>query len=152
MVASSDASGAPFRLGLRCAKDASLSHGSADHHVDLMAPAAGTHEPLSPIEHGRSGAVPSGHLSRIWLGLMLTSLAPDNQPGVGRGCVPSVIGGPGSDFTCGVAAPGAGPVRGRALLVSAASREVATAGLPATLRGLGATFGCATTGESDRFR
>jgi hypothetical protein len=36
----------------------------------------GTDEPLAPIEHGHSGAVPGSHLGGVRLNLMLASLAP----------------------------------------------------------------------------
>jgi len=59
--------------------------GPGHDHINLPSAAFGAHQFLAPIEHGRCGAVPSGHLGRIGLDLMLTSLAPDDQPGVGRG-------------------------------------------------------------------
>jgi hypothetical protein len=58
---------------------------SGHHHVDLPAAALGTDEPLAPIEHGRFGAIPSSHLSRVWLDLMLAFLAPDDQANLCRG-------------------------------------------------------------------
>jgi len=61
--------------------------GSAYHHIDLAAAAAGTDQPLAPIEHGRFGAVPLGHLGRIGLYLMPAILAPNDQPDAGRGSV-----------------------------------------------------------------
>jgi hypothetical protein len=67
---------------------------SGHHHVDLSAAAAGTDQPLAPIENGGFGAVPSSHLGRIRLNLMLAFLAPHDQPDLGRGGNPSVIGGP----------------------------------------------------------
>jgi hypothetical protein len=58
---------------------------SRHHHVDLSAAAAGTDQPLAPIEHGRFGAVPSSHLGRVGLNLVPTFFAPDDQPHTGRG-------------------------------------------------------------------
>jgi hypothetical protein len=45
-----------------------------------------------------------------------------------------------SDFTCGVAVPGAAPVPGRALRVSAVAPVAVRAVLRATSRGFGATL------------
>ena len=58
---------------------------SGHHHIDLPAAAAGTDQPLAPIEHGRFGAVPGSHLGGVGLDLMLAFLAPDDQPDLGRG-------------------------------------------------------------------
>jgi hypothetical protein len=41
------------------------SYGSGDHHVDVMAAAVGTHEPLLPIGHGRPGAISSSLFGRV---------------------------------------------------------------------------------------
>jgi hypothetical protein len=40
----------------------------------------GADQPLSPIGHRCFGAVPLGHLGRVGLNLMLTILAPNDQP------------------------------------------------------------------------
>jgi hypothetical protein len=71
---------------------------SSHHHIDLSAAAAGTDQPLAPIEDGRFGAVPSSHRGGIGLDLMLAFLAPHDQPHTGPAAIPSVIGGTGSDF------------------------------------------------------
>jgi hypothetical protein len=44
--------------------------GSAYNHISLPAAAAGTHQPLAPIEDVGAGAVPNGHLGGIGLDLM----------------------------------------------------------------------------------
>jgi hypothetical protein len=68
-----------------------VSHGSRLVMSALTAqalaepPALRTDEPLAPIEDRSSGAVPSSHLCRVGLDLMLAAF-------------PSVIRGPGSDF------------------------------------------------------
>ena len=41
--------------------------GSGHDHIDLPAAAAGTHQPLAPIEYGRFGAVASSHLGVVGL-------------------------------------------------------------------------------------
>jgi hypothetical protein len=57
---------------------------SGQHHVDLPTAALRTHQPLAPIEHGRFGAVPGGHLDGVGLDLVPAFLAPYNQPHAGR--------------------------------------------------------------------
>jgi hypothetical protein len=42
-----------------------VAAGPADHHIDLPAAAAGTDQPLAPIEHGRFGAVTGSHFYGI---------------------------------------------------------------------------------------
>jgi len=56
-----------------------LSHGSGGHHVDVAAAIARTHKPLSPIGHGRRGAISSSMLGRVGLGLVTPRLAPNDQ-------------------------------------------------------------------------
>src|ERR1700730_6004083 len=51
-----------------------LSALASNHHIDLPAAAAGTDQPLAPIEHGCFGAVPSGHLGWVRLRLVLRVL------------------------------------------------------------------------------
>jgi len=41
------------------------------HHVGITTAAAGTHQPLAPIEHGRFGTVASTHLGWVRFDLML---------------------------------------------------------------------------------
>jgi hypothetical protein len=48
-------------------------------------PQRGADQPLAPIEHGRFGALPSGHLGGAGLDLVLAALAPDDQPDAGGG-------------------------------------------------------------------
>jgi hypothetical protein len=48
---------------------------------------AGTYQPLPPIEHGRFGAVPSGHLGGIGLDLMAAIPTPDNEANAGTNSV-----------------------------------------------------------------
>jgi hypothetical protein len=57
------------------------------HHIDLPAAAAGADQPLAPIEHGLFGPIPSSHLRGIGLYLMLTALAPNDQPDARGGSV-----------------------------------------------------------------
>jgi hypothetical protein len=64
-----------------------LSALASNHHIDPPAPAAGTDEPLAPIEHWRFGAVPSSHLGGVGLDLMLAHLAPYDQPHMGGGSI-----------------------------------------------------------------
>ena len=45
--------------------------GSSNHHIDFTAATAGTDEPVAPIEHGRLGAISSGHFAGVGLDLML---------------------------------------------------------------------------------
>jgi hypothetical protein len=59
----------------------------AHHHVNLPATAAGTDQPLPPIEHGGPSPVPSSHFGGIGLDLMLAFLAPNDQSDVGGGSV-----------------------------------------------------------------
>jgi hypothetical protein len=61
--------------------------GASNHHVGLPAAAAGTDEPLAPIEHGRFGTIPSSHLGGIGLDLMPAILAPHDQPDLGGGSI-----------------------------------------------------------------
>src|SRR5215813_8394388 len=58
---------------------------SGHHHIDLPAAATGTHQSLSPIEHGHSGAVSGSHLGGIRLDLAIAFLAPDDQAHTSRG-------------------------------------------------------------------
>jgi hypothetical protein len=62
--------------------------GPAHDHIGLPSAAAGTDEPLAPIENAGVGAVASSHLCRVWLDLMLATLAPYDQADVGSGGVP----------------------------------------------------------------
>ena len=55
------------------------------HHVSITAAAAGTHQPLAPIEDAGIGAVPSSHLGGVGLDLMLARLAPYDKPDLGSG-------------------------------------------------------------------
>ena len=50
---------------------------------DLPAGAARTDQPLAPIEHGRPGAVPSGHLGGVGLDLV-TIAAPHDEARAGQ--------------------------------------------------------------------
>ena len=52
-----------------------------------MAAALGADQPLSPIGHRRFGAVPLGHFAGVGLDLVLTVLAPDDQPDAGGGSI-----------------------------------------------------------------
>jgi hypothetical protein len=61
--------------------------GSAYDHIDLTAAALGTDQPLSPIGHGRFGAVSLGHLGRVGLNLVTAILAPNDQPDAGGGSI-----------------------------------------------------------------
>src|SRR5271169_335804 len=54
-----------------------------------MAPAAGTHEPLPPIEHDHRGAVSSRVLCRVGLDLTAAVAAPHDQAHAGRGGGPA---------------------------------------------------------------
>jgi hypothetical protein len=58
--------------------------GSGHDHVDLTAAAFVADQPLSPIGHGRFGAVALGHLGRVGLDLMLATKRdqPDAAAGV----------------------------------------------------------------------
>ena len=55
------------------------------HHVGITTAAAGTHQPLAPIEDAGVGTVLSSHLGRIRLDLMLARLAPHDKPDLGSG-------------------------------------------------------------------
>ena len=55
------------------------------YHIRLTAAAARTDQPLAPIEDGRFGAIPSSHLGRVGLDLVLAILAPNYKPHVGSG-------------------------------------------------------------------
>jgi hypothetical protein len=122
------------------------------HHIDLLRPAFGADQFFAPIGHWRFGAVPSSHLGRIGLDLMAQPLDHAINRTWVAAALPSVNGGPDSDFTGVAAVPGGELVLARALLVSAIVAVSATAVLRATSRGFGATFGCAKTTESGRFR
>jgi hypothetical protein len=52
-----------------------------------MAAALGADQPLSPIRHSRFATVPLGHLRGIGLDLVLTVLAPNDEPELGSGSV-----------------------------------------------------------------
>jgi hypothetical protein len=65
---------------------------SGYEHIDLPAAAAGADQPGAPIEHRACRAVPLGHLAGVGLDLVLTVLAPNDQPDAGGGALPSVIG------------------------------------------------------------
>jgi hypothetical protein len=56
-------------------------------------------EPLAPIEHGPSRAVPSSHLGGIGLDPMLASLTPNDQPHAGGGGIAEGHRWAGMDFT-----------------------------------------------------
>jgi hypothetical protein len=53
-------------------------------HIDFAAAASRTGEPLAPIEDGRFGAVPSGHVGWVGLDLMPTIAAPNDYSRLGR--------------------------------------------------------------------
>jgi hypothetical protein len=53
--------------------------GPAHHHIDLAAPALAARKPLSPIRHGRLGAVALGELGRIGLDLAAAIPAPHDE-------------------------------------------------------------------------
>jgi hypothetical protein len=60
------------------------------------AAAFGTGQPGTPIERRGCRAISLGHLAGIGLDLVLTVLAPDDQPNFApTAAPPSVIGGPG---------------------------------------------------------
>jgi hypothetical protein len=72
--------GPPMTLGN--AKEFAGPLSPAHHHIGLPAAAFGTDLPLAPIGHGHLGAVSLGHLGGVGLNLMLTILAPNDQPDV----------------------------------------------------------------------
>jgi hypothetical protein len=55
-------------------------------------------KPLAPIEDAGDGAVPSSHLCRVRLDLMLARLHNTISRTWAAAAAPSVIGGPGIDF------------------------------------------------------
>jgi hypothetical protein len=57
----------------------------AHHHIGLPAAAGGTHQPLTPIEHGRCGAVPLGHVGWVGLDLVTAIATPYDKTDAGRG-------------------------------------------------------------------
>jgi len=59
--------------------------GPCDDHIGLPSAAAGTDEPLAPIEDAGVGAVPSSRLDEIGLDLMLARLAPHDNPDLRSG-------------------------------------------------------------------
>ena len=61
------------------------THGPAHDHIGLPSAASGTDEPLAPIENAGVGALPSSHLCRVRLDLMLARLAPHDKPDLGSG-------------------------------------------------------------------
>jgi hypothetical protein len=71
----------------------------AHHHINRPAAAAGTDEPPAPIEDGRFDAAPSSHLGEVGLDLMPAILAQTINRTLAAAALPSVIGGPGADFT-----------------------------------------------------
>jgi hypothetical protein len=56
------------------------------HHIHLPAATLAADQPLAPIGHRGFGAVPSSRLCRVGLDLVLTVLAPDDEPHIGRRC------------------------------------------------------------------
>jgi hypothetical protein len=72
--------------------------GSGNDHVDLAAAAIGAHGPGTTLEDSRLGAVALGHLGRVGLDVVLTSLQTP-EAHARSCCVTSVIGGPSSGFT-----------------------------------------------------
>src|SRR5262249_52950950 len=50
------------------------------HHVDLTTAASGANEPVPPVENRRLSTVQLRLFRRIWLDLMLTRLAPHDEP------------------------------------------------------------------------
>src|SRR5271169_6765887 len=62
-----------------------LPLGPGHDHIGLPSAAAGTDKPRAPIEDAGVGAVPSSHLCRVRLDLMLARLAPHDKPDLGRG-------------------------------------------------------------------
>jgi len=61
------------------------THGPGHDHIGLPSAASGTDEPLAPIENAGVGALPSSHLCRVRLDLMLARLAPHDKPDLGSG-------------------------------------------------------------------
>jgi hypothetical protein len=57
----------------------------AHHHIDPSAAAAGTDQPLAPINNRRVSTVPSSHLRGIGLDLMAAIVAPDDEASAGSG-------------------------------------------------------------------
>ena len=62
-----------------------LPLGPGHDHISLPSAAAGTDKPLAPIQNAGVGAVPSSHLCRVRLDLMLARLAPHDKPDLGSG-------------------------------------------------------------------
>jgi hypothetical protein len=56
---------------------------AAHHHINFVAPAMGTDQPLSPFGNGSLGAVSSRHFGGIGLNLMSAFEAPDDEPNTG---------------------------------------------------------------------
>jgi hypothetical protein len=54
-------------------------------HIGLPSAAAGADKPLAPIEDAGVGAIPSSHLCRVRLDLMLARLTPHDKPDLGSG-------------------------------------------------------------------
>jgi len=54
--------------------------------------------PLTPIEARRIGAVSLDAFDRVRLDLVWAPPTPNDRPNTGSRRIPSVIGGPGSDF------------------------------------------------------
>jgi hypothetical protein len=78
------------------------------HHVNLAAAALGADQPLMPIENCGLGAASLRMFGGIRLDLMAAIPVPHDEANLGTGgiaerralaALPSVIGGPGSDFT-----------------------------------------------------
>jgi len=53
------------------------------HHIDPPAVAAGTDQPLAPIEHLCAGAITLGELGGVRLNLQTPALAPHDKPRLG---------------------------------------------------------------------
>jgi hypothetical protein len=65
--------------------EATTVGGPGHHHIGLPSAALGADQLLAPIEDAGIGAVPSSHLCRVRLDLMLARLAPHDKPDLGSG-------------------------------------------------------------------
>jgi hypothetical protein len=78
--------------------------GPGHDHIGLPSATAGTDKLLAPIEDAGVGAVPSSHLCRVGLDLMLARLAPHDKPDLGSGSGTERHRGAGLGFHIGAVA------------------------------------------------
>jgi hypothetical protein len=67
---------------------AELASLTSHHHIDIVAPATGTDQPLAPIENRCLGTVPPRHFGGVGLNLIAAFEAPNDEPNTGSRRVP----------------------------------------------------------------